>query len=189
VKGVKMQNSKTVKKTGKEILNMQIVMRKLTLMSVDTNTAYTLGRNADSIYSHWKHIEEQRIELIKKYGLEAEDGSISVLPENEDEFNKEYEKSLQKEFDVELREIEIGKLKALDSDLDQLEIFRKQLEKLKALVQVIPSEQTDKEIAVIKLRIQILEECTTITAQHLGVVADMLIDNRVIEVVDSRIIH
>jgi hypothetical protein len=91
-------------------------------LQVDENTAYWLGRNFKWLEPVNKKFENQRVEIIKKYGVEdKKTGSISIPKtigegENEvvnpdaDKAQKELDAVLESEVDVHVRNIELSKI-------------------------------------------------------------------------------
>lgn len=94
-------NGATRQIEGKEVVLLQGLLKQKTSLKVK---AY-LQRLNKIVQEEVKLYEELKKELYLKYGKENEDGSISLLPENIAEFQKEHEELINAEKDVDVKMI------------------------------------------------------------------------------------
>lgn len=124
-----------MKTTLKELKEGRESFAKILDYPMDIKLSYRLRKIAGKIRDQFKTIEKYRRELIDKYG-ERKDDNISVPPAKLEEFNKELEKFLDKEFDLDVEIIpwdvvEKSGVKLSGTDFALLEKFVNMPEKLK----------------------------------------------------------
>lgn len=69
-------------------------------------TKYTLARNIRLVRQALKECEKKRKELVKKYGAPDKMGGHSVLPENAERFDDEWNAILDCEVSLDIRKLE-----------------------------------------------------------------------------------
>jgi hypothetical protein len=120
-------NSKT--KEEEEIVFIGFLKEKLNLA-----TKYWLTKLSDKLTSKKKTIETLRIELVKKFGKEQEDGSTKVeefVDETKKEFTpsyieyqQEWFKLLSEEEEIEYNPISVADLEKIDSESNYNLVFK-----------------------------------------------------------------
>lgn len=110
----------------KELRDITGSLAKLVTMDLPVKISYRMTKIAKLIKNELQEVEDQRTELVKKYGEKTEQGLM--VKEKIEEFNKEFNEFLDEEIEisyipVNLSSIEDRKLSALD--MLNLEIFIK----------------------------------------------------------------
>lgn len=72
-----------------EIVNAKPVFEKLVKLELPFHTVRALGKVIKSVSEELTLVEQSRIDLVKKYGVEDEQKNIKVPPEKMQEFTKE----------------------------------------------------------------------------------------------------
>lgn len=106
----------------KEIWMGQQAMPKLLNRELaDGKAAYWIGRNAKKLESIIVDMEKERVDLVKKYGHEDKDSrKWSVPPDKKEEFDKVYSDMMEKEVEVDIKEVSIESLK--DAKLSPIDL-------------------------------------------------------------------
>lgn len=97
------------------IKNLEPVLAKMAKQDVDIKAAYKLSKIFKVLGEELKLIEEFRLKLVKKYAGEEQPDpkNIEVLPENKEQFIKEYEEFLQQETDVSFEKLSLSELEGI----------------------------------------------------------------------------
>lgn len=103
----------TIKVSLKQIFEGQRTLQKILNTQVDVKIAYRLNKIADVLFRSFKAIEKERIALVDQFGKDDGEGSVNVPAEKIKEFNLAFEKSLEKEIDLEAQPIPFSCLKAM----------------------------------------------------------------------------
>ena len=102
-----------MKLTIKDILEATPILKKVTAFSLPAKVSYNIMRNMKKIEHEIKPFEESRLQLVRKYGKEGEDGKTTVLEENLEAFYKDVASLLDEEIDVDIRSIKIDQLEGV----------------------------------------------------------------------------
>ena len=102
-----------------QIKSVENSLVKLLSTDLPIKTAYRLSKLAKSIKKELEHIEEFRVNLVKKHGTVDDKGNTNVTPENLPAFNKDYSDLMNTEcqvsfFEIKIHELGDAKLSALD---------------------------------------------------------------------------
>jgi hypothetical protein len=98
-----------MKITLREINEIRPSLESLLKISIPAKISFKLGRLCNQIRNEFKECENQRENLIKKYGQEdKEKGEIRVLPENIEKFTNELRSLLEVEVDLNFDPVSIG---------------------------------------------------------------------------------
>lgn len=118
-----------------DLLNSKGSLEKLMSLDLPIVISYKLSKCIDLLNKELEHIENFRVELVKKHGSTDEQGNIKVLEENVDEFSKEYTSLMETEVDdltfpeIKLSQIQNMSLSAIDiNKLYKLGILNDDLE-------------------------------------------------------------
>jgi len=88
------------------LLNLKPILEKFLEKEMGADSALTLINFSRKFSDFYTELENERIELVKKYGEQREDGGYEVLDEEKKEkFAKAFNKALSKEIDLELLDV------------------------------------------------------------------------------------
>ena len=94
-----------------EVWVLNSTLSKLFNKDLNIKIAYRLSKLLKKFNDEMKIVEEQRSELVKKYGKEnAETKQIEVSAENQQSFMQEFNTLMQEEIEVDFEPIELSKL-------------------------------------------------------------------------------
>lgn len=88
-----------------QLLAMQQPLRDLMQQQMPAKAAFRMTRIARQVDQELQTVEEQRVELIKKFGEQSEEGGWQVKPENVTVFQSEYQDMLDEEVDLDVSPI------------------------------------------------------------------------------------
>ena len=80
--------------TLRQVRNGQQVLTKVLTNPMDFKVAYRLRKIVQTLEAELKHIEQARIDLVKKYGVEDDKKNTTVSPDKMDQFQKESDELL-----------------------------------------------------------------------------------------------
>jgi hypothetical protein len=113
-----------------ELKSIEESLRKITTLSLPVKVSYRLSKCLTKISKELGFLEEQRMNLVRKYGTAVEEtGEIKVTTENMPDFVKEYNELLQEELRIEFSPISLDSVENLELtplDMVQLEKFFKE---------------------------------------------------------------
>ena len=114
-----------MKLTNGKIYSAAGVLQKLSTTKLPIKVAYTLKRNIDRLNKPFKLINEQRVELVKKYGEPMKDKpeEFIVSPEKREEFFKEFNELMDFEEEVDIRKLTIDELGDVEITPEELSII------------------------------------------------------------------
>ena len=98
---------------GKIINSKEVLIKIGNSSAYDAVTAYTVARNISLLNIELETFDKSRIELIKKYGEEQDDGNTSVLKDKIPEYNRELSELLNLEIEINITMINPEKLTGL----------------------------------------------------------------------------
>lgn len=110
-----------MKLTNGTIYNATKALQKLKETPLPIKTSYKISKNAKTLLQKTSFIEEQRVSLVKKYGVESEEGMISVTPENAEMFAEEYNELMAIEEEVDIQMVDIDELNDVKLTSNELE--------------------------------------------------------------------
>ena len=90
-----------------EIRNMKDPLASLLDKEVPIKTAWKLNRLIKAFDKELGDIEDFRVSLIKKLGVEDESGNVQVPEDKMNEFVTEFNELLQQEIDIEFETIDV----------------------------------------------------------------------------------
>jgi hypothetical protein len=100
------------------LLNIKPLFEQLLSKEMDIASAYEIAKFARPMAEHLNALDAKRIELVKKFGEQQENGAFSVTDEKKKEkFTKAFEKLLNEEVDIEPldpRVLKVGPVKIQD---------------------------------------------------------------------------
>jgi hypothetical protein len=93
----------------KQIWASQQAMPKLLNRELaDVKTSYFVGKNARALDVEYGGLNQKRILLVKKHGIEdTKSNQWNVPKEKMEQFNKEFESLLESEVDVEITAVDV----------------------------------------------------------------------------------
>jgi len=97
-----------------ELVQTKNSSEEIMSIPLDVNTAWILAGNFRKIEPFLKDFEKIRIQKIKEYGEEGENGQINVKPENINKFTNELSELLEKEIDVDIKQVAMTDFKTSD---------------------------------------------------------------------------
>jgi hypothetical protein len=112
-------NGEIVKISLKQIMIAIPIIKKMISVYLPVQTSYWIKRNTDSLIRSLRGLEENRNNLIRKYGLKNESGDITVSKENE-LYWKEYEILLDEIIEVVINKISIQDLKKTELPMQDI---------------------------------------------------------------------
>lgn len=120
-----MENGRRVTLTYNVVLIALDIIRKVSVVPLPAKAAYTLKRNADSLYSCVAQIQADGDAVLKKYGsFDKEKKEFIMDDESKQNFMKEYNETiLTKATDVVIREIEVSQLSNAQLSVQELELL------------------------------------------------------------------
>ena len=80
--------------------------------------AMIIAANKRTLADVGKEYEERRMALVKKYGVEGEDGNIQVMPDKMDVFSKEVTAIQSEEIELDLKTVSYADLKGTKKELE-----------------------------------------------------------------------
>jgi predicted ThiF/HesA family dinucleotide-utilizing enzyme len=105
-----------------EIFNIQAALIKLAEEKLPIKVAYRLARIIKGLEKEIGLVEEQRVDLIKKYGVEDDNKNWKVPDENIAAFQTEYAELLKEEVELLAEPIKLSLLETITSDVSLLAI-------------------------------------------------------------------
>jgi hypothetical protein len=90
---------------NRKILEADSAFSKLLGTPLDFKLAYRIRRIAGKIMAEFKHIEESRQELFKKYGDKQANGSLKIPDDKAEAFKKDFDAILDIETDLDVVKI------------------------------------------------------------------------------------
>lgn len=89
--------------TYQEIMEAYGAAQQLSMIAIPQKTAYRLSRLLDRLTTCFKQITKEKIELVKKYGVEEKPGSggYKIPDEKKAEFEKIWETFCEQTMDIE----------------------------------------------------------------------------------------
>jgi hypothetical protein len=93
----------------RQIWNSQQALQKLVSQDLDLKASYWIGKQVKKLNCEFEAINEQRNKLVIKYGEKQKDGNYKV--KDNYKFQKEFNKFLETEMEVELELIRFDYLK------------------------------------------------------------------------------
>lgn len=94
-----------------DVTMMQQGLTVLLNQPLPIKLSYKLGKLVKIVDEEIQEIENRRIELVKKYGVEdKEKGTIKVSDENQDHFMKEYSELLDLDVNLDFEQVDINQL-------------------------------------------------------------------------------
>lgn len=93
-----------------QLLRMQQPLRDLMQQKMTARAAFRMTRIARQVDQELHALEQQRRELIKRYGEEIEEGGYQVTAENMTAFQSEYQSLLDEEVDLDVSPIPVEML-------------------------------------------------------------------------------
>lgn len=118
-----------MKLTIKDILEATPIFKKVTAFSLPAKVSYNIMRNMKKIEHEIKPFEESRLQLVRKYGKEGEDGKTTVLEENLEAFYKDVASLLDEEIDVDIRSVKIDQLEGVKLTPNEIQFIDFMFEK------------------------------------------------------------
>jgi hypothetical protein len=104
-----------------DLKNMETNLTALLNKELNIKVAYKLGKFAKQISQEFKELEENRMKLIRKYGIENKEKNIIEVPlEKTNDFSNEYGILLMEEVSIDFKPIlleEFGDIKLSASDM------------------------------------------------------------------------
>jgi hypothetical protein len=114
-----------LKITLAEIKSLETSLGKMFNKDVNIKIAYRLGKLLKKLSEEMKALEENRVKLVKKYGVEDEKTKqISVPQDNAQDFHKEFNELMQVEIEVDFEPIpleQFGDIELSASDVLRLD--------------------------------------------------------------------
>lgn len=107
-----------------EILASEGALSKLLNTPLPAKQAYNIKKTMKSIQEKLKDILEARNEIIKKYGVEKEDGSVEIPAEDVEakkKFIEEYQQIIDLEEEVDVRQLSIDELDNIELTANEIE--------------------------------------------------------------------
>jgi hypothetical protein len=129
-------NGELVKISLKQIMIAIPVIKKMISVYLPIQTSYWIKRNTDNLVRPLKGFEEDKNNLIRKYGLKDESGNITVSKENES-YWKEYEILLEEIVEVGINKIPIQDLKKTELSMQDI-----------AAIEFMLKDENDSKIVV-----------------------------------------
>jgi hypothetical protein len=101
-----------MKLTLKQIWESQQAMPKLLGRDLSNiKASYWIGRNAKTLDGEFTALNEKRIQLVKKFGVEDKAANKWDIPaDKRDDFNKAFAELLDTEIDINITQIDISML-------------------------------------------------------------------------------
>ena len=121
-----------MKLKNKQILEAQQALGKLLNTNLPVKQAYHIKKTLESIKKQIMFIDEQRKDLIKKYGVEKEDGYFEIPvdeKEKREKFFTEYESLLEIEEEIDARKLTLD-------DLERVELTANEIETIEFMIEV-----------------------------------------------------
>ncbi len=84
-----------------ELVNLRPMLEKIATAEMYPKAALAYAGFIRGIFEALQNLEVHRASLFRKYGKEQEDGGYRILPENEEAFQTEIQKALDREIEVE----------------------------------------------------------------------------------------
>lgn len=94
--------------TLQDVFNAVPVAQKVSNMQLPVKTAYRLSKLLKKIHAEYKAIEEKRMALFKKWGVENADKTYTVPKEKADEFHKEMDELLASPSDIQFQPVTVA---------------------------------------------------------------------------------
>ena len=116
---------------NKQIVDAQPALGKMLNTALPAKQSYHIKKTLESIKKQAVFLEEQRSELVKKYGVEK-DGNYSI-PDGDIEARKkffdEYKELLELEEEIDVRQLTLD-------DLDRVELTGNELESVEFVLKI-----------------------------------------------------
>ena len=110
---------------NKQIVDAQPALGKMLNTALPAKQSYHIKKTLESIKKQAVFLEEQRSELVKKYGVEK-DGNYSI-PDGDIEARKkffdEYKELLELEEEIDVRQLTLDELDRVELTANELESF------------------------------------------------------------------
>lgn len=116
---------------NKQIVDAQSALGKMLNTALPAKQSYHIKKTLESIKKQAVFLEEQRSELVKKYGVEK-DGNYSI-PDDDIEARKKFFEEYKELLDLE-EEIDVRQL-TLD-ELDRVELTANELESVEFILKI-----------------------------------------------------
>lgn len=107
--------------TNKQVVKASDALAKMLNTSLPVKQAYSIKKTAESIKKQIIFVEEQRIELVKKYGEKDDDNYKIVDKKSEDSFYKDYADLLSLKEDIDVRQLCIDELDGVELTPNEFE--------------------------------------------------------------------
>lgn len=107
--------------TNKQVVKASDALAKMLNTSLPVRQAYSIKKTAESIKKQILFIEEQRIELVKKYGEKDGDNYKIVDKKKENLFYKDYNELLNLKEDIDVRQLGITELDGVELTPNEFE--------------------------------------------------------------------
>jgi nuclear transport factor 2 (NTF2) superfamily protein len=104
-------NGELVRISLKQIMIAIPVIKKMISVYLPIQTSYWIKRNVDNMVRALKGLDENRNNLIRKYGLKDESGNITVSKANELYYWADYNLLLEEIVDVIINKVPVSDLK------------------------------------------------------------------------------
>lgn len=116
---------------NKQIVDAQSALGKMLNTSLPAKQSYHIKKTLESVKKQAVFLEEQRTDLIKKYGVEK-DGNYAI-PEGDVEARKkffdEYKELLELEEEIDVRQLTLD-------ELDRVELTANELESVEFILKI-----------------------------------------------------
>lgn len=116
---------------NKQIVDAQPALGKMLNTSLPAKQSYHIKKTLESVKKQAVFLEEQRSELVKKYGVEK-DGNFSI-PDDDIEARKkffdEYKELLELEEEIDVRQLTLD-------ELDRVELTANELESIEFMLKI-----------------------------------------------------
>lgn len=109
-----------IKVTLGEVWESRNSIDYLLSLKMPIKEAYRLAKNLKEVAAEVEHIEERRIELVRKYGEAQDDGRVAVTRENLNDFNLEVSELMAVEIEFDFEPLELETLENNSSSVDKL---------------------------------------------------------------------
>ena len=116
--------------TNKQIVAAQEALGKMLNTNLPAKQAYHINKTLASIKDQIRFVDGQRMELIKKYGVETEDGNYEIpadAKENREKFFAEWKDLLELKENIDVRQLDLN-------DLDRVELTANEMETVEFII-------------------------------------------------------
>lgn len=116
---------------NRQVVDSQVALGKMLNTSLPIKQAYCLNKTIEAVKNQLLFIEEQRIDLIKKYGVEKEEGNFEIPIEAEGVrslFFRDYDQLLDLEEEIDVRKLTLDDLTPVEltpNELDTIDFIIK----------------------------------------------------------------